>query len=661
MSSAFFTSAAVALCALSSTASIQNASPRLRVVPRGDALVLGRDEGTSVRITLNGATAAEGALPRIATSVGSLATVQPRRPGAWEVAYTTPEGKTPSVAILIAEIETSAGVVSGSAAIRLLGRARVSVETEKNARVRFKVANRHEGPFETGAAGLVETSITVPPGHSELEIITVDQAGNRSRRRKALAVQPFPMVAIGPAPSELVADGEHPLVVSVAAVSTRGGIVPFGGMCRTNRGKLTRLRPVGSLGRWQLDVATVGGGQAVMTCGIGRGKHEMATLRVRLLPGALQELAISGPGECATGQTCNLHIRARDRADNRVIHLDDLEATADVGELTMRATTRGAPVWAYVAPTTYKPGRTAKVRLAVASGPAAEWTIALSPAPLEELGFAATDARVDLGSELRIPVRAVDSFGNSVRLLSPPTLTADVGDAVWLGEGEGGPAVVYRSPKSADAEVDLLRISYGTLRAEMPMVLESGWRHSHLSARVGVLAVRNGLWGPALGFDVTSSVPPLDGRFSAALRVAGARSQSVSLINPTGDQVVGSVEQELWLVPFLGGVDALMIGGNGWDVSGGLAGGGLLLLTSFRVVPASVTDRGAVPADQGSTLLSPAASIHVRGALDLGPGHLELGVDILYAWTHGTESIRGDLLAFVATVGWRLGWNDALW
>jgi len=658
------TAVIVACTFVTSPASARKAAPsgpRLDLAPQKDALVLARDPGTLVRITLHGAKAASDATPRVAASVGSLGELKKAKDGQWEIAYTIPDTKPPSVAILIAEIETEAGVVSGATAVRLLGKARVSIKTEKNARVHLKVAGRREGPFEADDAGVVETSITVPPGYEEFQIIAKDKAGNRSKRKKALAVPPFPMVAIGPAPAELTADGTHTLKISVAAVSNRGDLVPFRGKCRSNEGKLKKLDVHSDIGRWQLKVSAVGSGQARVTCNTGGGKHRVATLELQLVPGALHALALTGPSECAAGQTCDLMIEAKDVAGNPIINLPILDAKADLGAVAMDGPDdSGAVSWAFTAPDTYEPERVATVTLAADAGPRAKGRITLSPAAVAELSFESVGESVLLGSEIRIPVRAVDAYGNPVPVQPPPTLTADVGEATWVAEGEGAPAIIYKSPERASTETTVLRMSYDTLRAELPLMLEGRWRHTHLTARAGVMVLRNGLWGPSLGLDVSSSLPPLDGRFAVAIRVGGTRSQSSSPIEPTGE-LVGTVDQVLWMIPFVAGMDGVVVDGGSWSIVAGVAGGGLVLVTSLDVQPRTPDDRNSVPPDRDSVVLSPAASAHLRFTLDLGPGELEIGGDMLFAWTRSAESVRGDVLAFVGTVGWRFGWDDAIW
>ncbi|MFC1611898.1 hypothetical protein ACFL6C_13125, partial [Myxococcota bacterium] len=506
----------------------------------------------------------------------------------------------------------------------------------------------------------VEASVTVPPGIDEFQVIAVDQAGNRSRKRKALIVPPFPKVAFGPAPETIGADGKSPLVVSVAAVSPAGELLSFDGKCRATEGRLKSLKSQDQTGRWQLLVTKVGSGQTRITCNLGGGKGK-AILQIGLVPGTMHTLHILGPSECSAGEACDLEVQASDIAGNPIVDLPLFEVAAEPGSLVARESAEGAPrLYIYQSPQSLSAGRVAKLQLVDPStGLEASTSITLTPAKVAELAFDVVgEPSVLVGSELEIPVRAVDSFGNRVAVDPAPSLSAKVGEVTWMpGADESSAAVLYRVAAGTTAESDLIHLSYQEMNTELPLHLEGRWRRTSISGRAGVLVLRNGIVAPTIAVDFASALPIFDARLAATLRIAGAWSLNTFPIKLKDGRKIGKGDQTLWYLPFLAGLETRIFTAP-FTLDTGVGGGGLVLWTDIDTYQG---EKDELPPDRSSTVLSAAVGGHLRAAYDLGPGSIELGGDVLWAWTRPASSIRGDLLAFGITLGWRSSWSNALW
>ncbi|MEE8410783.1 MAG: hypothetical protein V3T05_14380 [Myxococcota bacterium] len=663
--SLLLSTAAVALFSLSTGAG--GASGSLVVSPVKKSLILATEAGTKVELTLEPAALDTGTtLPRISLSVGTVGTVTRTGPGRFEVDYFIPDRKPPSVCILVARFDAADGPILGATVIKLFGQARVNIKTEKKAIVRLRVAGKLLGPFRANASGIVETSITVPPGVRSFQVLAVDAAGNRSTKKKILAVPPFPGVGFAPTPLELVADGKHETEIAIAAISPKGDLVPFRGKCKASPGKLRASGKSGQLSTWLFRSRRIGGGMTRIICRQPSPASAPGKLELALVAGPANSLSVAGPASAVAGNPALLELLVTDAAGNQVAALPELEITVDHGEIVAADDPEVGRTYTFVPPKKLPAAGVATLTIeAVGTSTSrptlsAVATIELSPGPLDAIVVDTPKEELvaTSGVDLEIRLHLVDAHGNPVPPPHPATVTAEYGEATWRGAGDKAAALVtYRSPRFPLAGTDHLEIRVGGVHSQVTVAMPYSPGRGYVSLRAGAMMLRNGWVAPAIGLDVSTSLPFAKDHLAVGIKMVGARAFRGTNLK-VNDIKVGRVRQTIYLAPILLTVEARLPLTDTIDLSFGGGGGGLISWTKLD----SRGDETQVPPDRVSRVLSPSVGAHIRAGFGFGSvGGVEVGLDGFWAQTHTANAYRGDLTSVSLTGGWRLGWKGAIW
>ncbi|HET7785321.1 MAG TPA: hypothetical protein VFL36_05085 [Myxococcales bacterium] len=148
-------------------------------------LVLGKDAGAELEVQ-----APAGARVALSSSVGTVGA--PRRDGdAVRARYTPPALHSPSVALVLAQIELEGRRELQWLAIPLAGSDTMEIETRPGASVQATVAGSTLGPVKADRKGMVRLPMVVPPGVKSATLQITDKLGNVSERPLDLDPPPF--------------------------------------------------------------------------------------------------------------------------------------------------------------------------------------------------------------------------------------------------------------------------------------------------------------------------------------------------------------------------------------------------------------------------------------------------------------------------------------
>jgi hypothetical protein len=153
-------------------------------------LVLGKDAGAELTLR-----APAGAKVTLSTSVGTVSA--PTHAGdLWSARFTPPPLKSPSVALVLAQIEQDGGRELSWLAIPLSGSDTMEIETRPGASVRAEVAGTTVGPVIADSSGTARLPMVVAPGVNTATLHITDKLGNSSDKPLDLEPPPFSRVRV---------------------------------------------------------------------------------------------------------------------------------------------------------------------------------------------------------------------------------------------------------------------------------------------------------------------------------------------------------------------------------------------------------------------------------------------------------------------------------
>jgi hypothetical protein len=177
-------------------------------------LVLGQDRVAELQLR-----APEGATVSITASVGSVGEVR-REGGMVRARYQPPKANSPSVALLLAQIDRGGDRELQWLSLPLSGSDTMVIETRPGATVEAEVAGRTFGPVTADEKGMVTLRLVVPPGLSQGKLRITDQLGNTNHKPLDLDPPPFSRLRI--AARGEAASATSPLDLEIFAVRPDG-------------------------------------------------------------------------------------------------------------------------------------------------------------------------------------------------------------------------------------------------------------------------------------------------------------------------------------------------------------------------------------------------------------------------------------------------------
>lgn len=188
------------LPALASAASLE---------PEKSPAVLGRFDSVGVLVRVDEAPGTGDRPLRLSVNVGSFGEVTRLGPGVYRSVYTPPTTLFPQVALVAAWREDGPEARIDFVRLPLYGTTTIDVTGPAGSEVRVRVGRAEFGPVVTGAHGLAQVPLVVPPNEPEALIAVTDpKTGQVTRRRAKIAVPPYNRLTMALVPHAILADGE---------------------------------------------------------------------------------------------------------------------------------------------------------------------------------------------------------------------------------------------------------------------------------------------------------------------------------------------------------------------------------------------------------------------------------------------------------------------
>jgi hypothetical protein len=147
----------------------------MRVVSNPAQITLGQDASATLTLTLAGGTnqPLEGTDLVVRSSAGTVSNITHLGGGQFSALYTPPNKPYPHVAVLTFADKRNPGVIYGTFALPLVGKASFPVSSAPNSRVMLRIADREFGPVQADATGRANVPIVVPPGYGTATLVTI--------------------------------------------------------------------------------------------------------------------------------------------------------------------------------------------------------------------------------------------------------------------------------------------------------------------------------------------------------------------------------------------------------------------------------------------------------------------------------------------------------
>jgi hypothetical protein len=172
-------------------------------------LVLGKD--ASAELTLD---APAKASVEFSTSVGSVSEAV-RKGDVWTARFTAPKVHSPSVALVLAEVDVGGDRDLYWLAIPLAGSDTMEIETRPGSQVEAMVAGSRVGPVTADKNGAAKLSMVVPPGVERGTLRITDKLGNSNEKPLDLEPPPFTRLRMAARDEAATADGVLELEIFV--------------------------------------------------------------------------------------------------------------------------------------------------------------------------------------------------------------------------------------------------------------------------------------------------------------------------------------------------------------------------------------------------------------------------------------------------------------
>jgi hypothetical protein len=134
----------------------------------------------------------------LVASVGRISGLTRVAPGRFVARFEPPASRAPDVALLVARVR--GGTAAGLGVIPLAGRYHLTLTIEPGAQVRIETGDAPPRHAITGARGVLDVVLHVPPGIEQARIVATDRAGNQTEHLELLGVPPLHRVLVLPAP-----------------------------------------------------------------------------------------------------------------------------------------------------------------------------------------------------------------------------------------------------------------------------------------------------------------------------------------------------------------------------------------------------------------------------------------------------------------------------
>ncbi len=188
-------------------------------------IVLGRDAGASVAVTVQGPDRANADLQLVA-SVGTVQTLTPLGDGKFVAQYvppTEPSQQFPQLALITAVDKRNPGKIFSQAVVPLVGQTNYPIQSQPGATVIIEINGKPSLPAATDAAGMARVPITVEPGAYNAKSITLVN-NQRLEDPLDLKVPHSRRVSLFPVGASVPADNS--VVVPLRAYVTEANGVP---------------------------------------------------------------------------------------------------------------------------------------------------------------------------------------------------------------------------------------------------------------------------------------------------------------------------------------------------------------------------------------------------------------------------------------------------
>lgn len=177
-------------------------------------LVLGKDSAAELEVQ-----AEAGAKVTLSSSVGSIGPPQRKGPSL-RARFTPPALHAPTVALVLAQIETGGARELHWLSIPLAGSDTMEIETRPGASVQATVAGTALSPVSADRKGIVRLPMVVPPGVRSATLRITDALGNVSERPLDLDPPPFSRLRVATRQAE--ASAVTPAEVEIFVVKPDG-------------------------------------------------------------------------------------------------------------------------------------------------------------------------------------------------------------------------------------------------------------------------------------------------------------------------------------------------------------------------------------------------------------------------------------------------------
>jgi hypothetical protein len=177
-------------------------------------LLLGRDAGADLTLSVTG-----DAKVAFSTSVGTVGDATHDAAG-WHTRFTPPALRSPSVALVLAQVDQEGDRELYWLSIPLTGADTMEIETRPGSKVEALVAGERIGPITADSSGTARLAMVVPPGVEKGTLRITDKLGNVAE--KPLDLEPPPFSRLRMAARGAAASSAAPLEVEIFVVRPDG-------------------------------------------------------------------------------------------------------------------------------------------------------------------------------------------------------------------------------------------------------------------------------------------------------------------------------------------------------------------------------------------------------------------------------------------------------
>ena len=317
-------------------------------------------DGTTPPITVRVVGGANGVVPRLHASSGTLSALVQDAPGRWHASYRPSGTRYPEVVILTTARpwphEGSPAFALAHAVLPLSSSIVLPGETRPAVDVKVDIAGATFGPVRSDERGRFAVPVVVPPGIGAAAGTSVDRLGTRRVTPIDLHLPPTNRVAIAAFPTALVAGEDAEGSIAVIVVDKTGAPARETPQVKARRGKVGDLRALTGgrfVARYQPPASP---GADVVEARLGDRSLATVAITVRAgAPVAVQASARATLLVAPSNERAELAVEARD-AHGAVVDDAIITARATHGGTAVERGPTGQRVW-YAPPASASPWR----------------------------------------------------------------------------------------------------------------------------------------------------------------------------------------------------------------------------------------------------------------------------------------------------------------